>query len=227
MRKDGDLLGEILLPDDVYYGAQTQRTLELFEPSNQTIRQFPSFVFSMGAIKKACAIVNRQLGILDEARSGAIVQACDELMAGKFDDQLVLDMLSGNDFAPIHMNFNEVIACRANELLCGEKGFDRVHPNTHVNMGQSTCDSTYSAARFALYFELGKAVSAVELLRDAYRDRADTYRNSVKVSHTCFQDASPISMGHFTMPQCLSWNGRSRCWRPCGRSRWNTASAIL
>lgn len=197
MRKDSDLLGELLIPDDVYYGAQTLRTMKLFEPSKETINRFPSFIFSMGAIKKACAIVHCELGLLDKERCHAIEQACDEMMKGKFDNDLLLDMLSGNDFAPIHMNFNEVIACRANELITGSKGFEYVHPNTHVNMGLSTCDSTYTAARFALYIELRKVVDSIKHLCQVYAAKADEYRNSVKVSHTCFQDASPISMGQF------------------------------
>lgn len=197
MRKDSDLLGELYLPDDVYYGAQTLRTLQLFPPSKEIISQFPSFVYSMGLIKKACAQVNCRLGLLGQEDCTAICTACDEVMEGRFDSQLVLDMLSGNDFAPIHMNFNEVIACRANELLTGEKGHGRIHPNTHVNMGQSTCDTTYTAARFALYFELKKVLEATRTLRDAFAQKAEEFKASVKVSHTCFQDASPISVGQF------------------------------
>ena len=197
MRKESDLLGELTIPDDVYYGVQTLRTLMLFTPSKETIARFPSFIFSMGAIKKACAIVNRELGLLSPDMCQAISQACDEVMEGKLDSHLVLDMLSGNDFAPIHMNFNEVIACRANELLCGERSCSQIQPNTHVNMGQSTCDTTYTAARFALYFELKKVITALTKLRDAYQGVADRHRNQVKVSHTCFQDASPISVGQF------------------------------
>ncbi len=197
MRKDSDLLGEMLLPDEVYYGAQTLRTMEMFPMSKETIATFPSFIEAMGGIKKACAMVNEELGILDSERSKAIQQACDEVIAGKFNDQLVLDMLSGNDFAPIHMNFNEVIACRANELLTGVKGHDKVHPNTHVNMGTSTCDTTYTAVRFALYHEITKAMDAVKALRDAYAGLAEKYKDAVKVSHTCFQDASPIGVGQF------------------------------
>lgn len=197
MRKESDLLGELSIPDEVYYGVQTLRTLQLFTPSKETISHFPSFIFSMGAIKKACAMVNRDLGLLPPDMCQAICQACDEVMEGKLNGHLVLDMLSGNDFAPIHMNFNEVIACRANELLCGERGSSLVQPNTHVNMGQSTCDTTYTAARFALYFELKKVMAALSKLQKAYQAIADQNRDQVKVSHTCFQDASPISIGQF------------------------------
>ncbi len=197
MRKDYDLLGEVLLPNDVYYGAQTMRTLKLFTPSKERINQFPEFIFSMGAIKKSCAIVHNELGLLTNEVSNAIVEACNELMEGKFNDQLVLDMLSGNDFSPINMNFNEVIACRANEIICGEKGHTHVHPNTHVNMGQSTTDSTYPAAKMALYRELTKVISAVETLLNKYSEKAKEYNDSIKISHTCLQDAAPITMGQF------------------------------
>lgn len=197
MRKDSDLLGDLWIPDEVYYGAQTLRTLQLFEPSKETINQFPGFIYSMGGVKKACAITNMEIGMLDRVIGKAICEACDEVMEGKLTDQFVLDMLSGNDFAPIHMNFNEVIACRANEILTGVRGYSRVHPNTHVNMGLSTCDSTYTAARFALYLELEKTLENLLVIRNAYQDIADKYRDEVKVAHTCFQDASPISIGQF------------------------------
>lgn len=197
MRKDHDLLGELTLPDDVYYGAQTKRTLLMFECSKEIIHTFPSFVFSMGAIKKSCAIVHGKMGLLTSAQVDAISKACDEIMAGKLNDHLVLDMLSGNDFAPIHMNFNEVIACRANEIICGEKGYTYVHPNEHVNMGLSTCDSAYPATRFALHMELKMVISSLTRLMEAYKQKVEDYRNEVKVSHTCFQDAAPISMGQF------------------------------
>lgn len=197
MHKDCDLLGEIWLPENVYYGAQTARALSLFEQSVYTIDRFPSFIFCMGAIKKACAVVNGKLNLLKQEYASAIAQACDEVMAGKLDDQFVLDMLSGNDFAPIHMNFNEVIACRANEILTGAKSFDVITPNSHVNLGTSTCDTAYIAARFAFYFDCGKVIEAVKQLKEAYEDQAERGKHSVKTSHTCFQDASPITFGQF------------------------------
>ncbi len=197
MRIDKDLLGELEIPDDVYYGVQTLRTLQLFTPSKEIISAFPEFIFAMGAIKKSCAIVNNEIGLLLDDEKDAIVQACDELIEGKFNKDLCLDMLSGNDFAPIHMNFNEVIATRANEILTGKKDNTRILANTHVNMGQSTCDSTYSAARFALYFELKKVIKAIEHLADGYKKQSEKYKDAVKISHTCFQDAAPINMGQF------------------------------
>lgn len=158
MRKDSDLLGELLLPDDVYYGAQTLRALQMYTPSEERINRFPSYVFAMATIKKACAIANGKIGVLDSDRCRAIVQACDEMIDHRFDGELISDMLCGGDLVAVHMNFNEVLACRANEILTGHKGFDAVQPNTHVNAGLSTCDSTYTAGRFALYFDLGRVV---------------------------------------------------------------------
>lgn len=197
MHKDSDLLGELWLPEDVYYGAQTARALELFPQSIHTIRQFPSYIYSMGAIKKACAVVNGKLKLLKKDYADAIAKACEEVMEGKLDDQFVLDMLSGNDFAPIHMNFNEVIACRANEILTGEKSFEGITPNSHVNLGTSTCDTAYTAARFAFYFDCQKVIEAVKKLQAAYEEKAEQGKHSVKTAHTCFQDASPISFGQF------------------------------
>ena len=197
MRKDSDLLGELLLPDDVYYGAQTLRALQMYTPSEERINRFPSYVFAMATIKKACAIANGKIGVLDSDRCRAIVQACDEMIDHRFDGELISDMLCGGDLVAVHMNFNEVLACRANEILTGHKGFDAVQPNTHVNAGLSTCDSTYTAGRFALYFDLGRVVENTRKLSDAYRKLADDNRDRVKVSHTCFQDAAPIAVGQF------------------------------
>ncbi|MCC3861655.1 lyase family protein [Pseudemcibacter aquimaris] len=197
MRIDSDLLGEMEIPDDVYYGAQTLRTIELFEPSKELINQFPEFINAVAAIKKSCALVHGDLKLIDPEIVDAIAAACDEVRDGIFNNDLILDMLSGNDFSPINMNFNEVIACRANEIITGEKGYTAVQPNTHVNMGQSTCDSAYSAARFGLYSEIEKVKKSVQKLSDAYHSQAEKYKDSVKVSHTCFQDAAPITMGQF------------------------------
>ena len=197
MRKDSDLLGEVLIPDDTYYGAQTARALQLFEQSDHTIDKYPSFVYCMGAVKKACAIVNHRLGLLSDGFADAIVRACEEVMEGKLNRHLVLDMLGGNDLAPVHMNFNEVIACRANEILTGSRSFLPIQPNSHVNLGTSTCDTAYIATKFAFYLECGRVIQSVEALQAAYEDKAAQFAGMVKIAHTCFQDASPISFGQF------------------------------
>ncbi len=197
MRIDKDLLGEIEISDDVYYGAQTVRALQLFTRSKEIISAFPEYIVAMSGVKKACAIVHHEIGLLEEDVKNAIAQACDEIKEGKFNDQFVLDMLSGNDFAPIHMNFNEVIASRANEILTGSKEYTKVLPNTHVNLGLSTCDSAYAASRFALSVEIAKVIESIKELASAYSAKAEEFANSVKVSHTCFQDAAPINMGQF------------------------------
>ncbi len=195
MRIDSDMLGEVHLPDHVYYGAQTQRTLDLFTPSKERVNQYPSFIYCVAGIKKACAIVHAEIGVLAEDKKNAIVQACEEVASGKFNEHLVLDMLGGNDFSPVNMNFNEVIACRANEILTGKKGYDVIEPNTHVNMGQSTCDGIYNGVKLALYLEFDKVIEAVETLRNSYAKLAEKYKDSLKISHTCWQDAAPISFG--------------------------------
>lgn len=197
MRKDHDLLGEKDIPDDIYYGAQTIRALELFKQSKETVDKYPSFIQATGNIKKANAIVHCELGILSEYKSKAIVSACEELIEGKLNKYLVLDMLSGNDFAPVHMNMNEVIACRANELLTGKKGYEEIHPNTHVNMGQSTCDAMYTAVKIGIYFELGSVIEVIKGLSEEYRKLSVKYKNCIKVAHTCLQDALPTTFGLF------------------------------
>lgn len=197
MRTDHDLLGDIAIPDDVYYGAQTQRSLELCNPSKEKLKDYPELIYGIAAIKKACAVVHQSLGVLPNEIAGAVVKAANELMNGKFNDQFPVDIISGGGCATVNMNVNEVIANRANEIICGKKGMGYVHGNTHVNMAQSTNDVIPSAIKLALYHDLLPVIDAVILLRKAYAKQAERLRGIVKVGRTCYQDAVPITLGQF------------------------------
>lgn len=197
MRMDHDLLGEIAIPDSAYYGAQTQRSLELCNPSKEKLKDFPELINSIAAIKKACAIVHCSLGTLSTEIAGAIEKAADEIIAGKFTGQFPVDLINGGGCSFVNMNINEVIANRANEIICGKKGMEYVHSNTHVNMGQSTNDVIPSAIKLAAYYDLLKVIDAVVVLKESYAAQAKGLRDVVKVGRTCYQDAVPITLGQF------------------------------
>lgn len=192
-----DLLGNIRIPDDKYYGAQTQRSLELCVSSREVLQCYPELVYSIAAIKKSYAKAHKDLGVLEPKLADAVIQAAEEIMCGEMKEEFPADVICGGGCVNIHMNVNEVIAKRANELLTGFKWGDKVHPNTHVNMGQSTNDVIPSAIKLALYQNLKKVTESVEILKNAYAEKAKEYKDTVKVSRTCLQDALPITFGQF------------------------------
>lgn len=147
MRTDSDLLGTMEVPDSVYYGIHTLRALPIGNISFSKLNQYPEIIRVMAKIKKSCAKANTDIGAMDKEIGKAIEQACDEMQEGKFDDQLTVDMFNGGGAIAINMVVNEIIANRANELLTGRKGYEKVHPNTHVNMCQSTNDVVPSAMK--------------------------------------------------------------------------------
>ena len=138
-RTEKDSLGEKKVPADAYYGIQTQRAVENYPISGY--RAHPILIRAMGMIKKAAALANRELKLVEEKRAGAIIQAAEDVMAGKLNDQFVVDVYQAGAGVSFHMNTNEVIANRAIEILGGKRGeYEVVHPNDHVNFGQSTND---------------------------------------------------------------------------------------
>ena len=198
MRKDHDLLGDILIPDEVYYGAQTQRALELCNPSKEKLSDYPELIYSLAAIKKACALAHKELRVLAEDKADAIAAAADEVMSQKFGpEEFPVDIVNGGGGVSVHMNINEVLATRATELLSGNKVSGTVHANTHVNMGQSTNDVLPAAMKLALYLDLKTLIGQVETLRNSFDVKAKEFAHVVKVSRTCIQDAVPITLGQF------------------------------
>ncbi|HZP96135.1 MAG TPA: aspartate ammonia-lyase [Candidatus Limnocylindria bacterium] len=193
-RREKDTLGEIEVPATALWGAQTQRAIENYPISGY--RAFPAFIRAMVQIKKAEAVANAESGRLDAKRRDAIVGACDEILAGRHGDQFVVDVFHSGAGVSFHMNVNEVIANRANQVLGGGLGtYEHVNPNDHVNMGQSTNDVTPTSMRLA-HLELTKNVCAqLDLLADALDRKAKQYADVVKPGRTHLQDAVPITFG--------------------------------
>ena len=193
-RREKDTLGEVAVPETALWGAQTQRAIENYPISGY--RAFPAFTHAMTRIKKAEAIANAEVKRLDAAKKDAIVKACDEVLAGQHADQFVVDVFQSGAGVSFHMNVNEVIANRANQILGGGLGtYDQVNPNDHVNMGQSTNDVTPTAMRLA-HLELTKNVcDQLDRLADALDAKAKQYANVVKPGRTHLQDAVPITFG--------------------------------
>ena len=190
MRKEKDGLGERLLPDEAYYGIQTLRAMENFAISDNTFAHYPNIVRAMAEIKKACALTNKEIGALPADIADAIATACDEMLAGRYPDHVFRGCGTS-----INMNVNEVLGNRANELLTGHKGADRVHPNTHVNMCQSSNDVFPTAASLVLYRETGGLLDALATLEATVRERMEALGPVVRIGRTCLQDAVPLTFG--------------------------------
>ncbi len=194
-RKEEDSLGTILVPENAYYGAQTQRASENFPISGL---RFPSpFIKALGLIKRCAAVTNLQLGLLDRERAEAIGQAAREVLDGKLDDQFVLDIFQTGSGTSTNMNANEVIAGRANEILTGRKGGKSpVHPNDHVNLGQSSNDVIPSAIHIAALLEIrNRLIPSLDGLREALQEKAREFEGIIKIGRTHLQDAVPITLG--------------------------------
>jgi aspartate ammonia-lyase len=193
-RVERDPLGELHVPADAYYGVQTQRAVENFPISG--LKAPAPLVTATVLIKQACARANATLGRLDPAVAGAIVQAADEILAGKLRDQFVVDVYQAGAGTSHNMNANEVLANRAGEILGEPKGmYQRVHPNDHVNMGQSTNDVFPAATRIALLLVLPDLLGSAAGLADALDDKAKAFARILKTGRTHLQDAVPITLG--------------------------------
>ena len=195
MHKEKDALGEVLVPDDKYYGAQTQRALENFRVGHELFP--PELIHAHALVKKAAAAVNRDMGLLEAPLAQAIIQAAGEIIDGKFDHHFPLVIWQSGSGTQFNMNVNEVIAHRASEILGGQIGTNQpVHPNDHVNMSQSTNDtvptSMHIAAATACRHKL------LPTLDDLYRQfaaQAQAFKDIVKIGRTHLQDATPLTLG--------------------------------
>ncbi|GAA4360602.1 aspartate ammonia-lyase [Hymenobacter saemangeumensis] len=195
-RFEHDFLGERILPDDAYYGIQTLRALENFHITGIPINTEPIFVQALAYVKKAAALANRDLGVLDPAIADAIVRACERVASGEFDHQFLTDMIQGGAGTSVNMNANEVIANVALEIMGHPKGaYEFCHPNNHVNCSQSTNDAYPTAFRIALSNKLVGYSKTLEELADAFAAKGREFRNILKMGRTQLQDAVPMSMG--------------------------------
>ena len=195
-RTEKDSLGDVQVPAGAYYAAQTQRAVNNFPISGR--KPYPAFVWSMVAIKRAAAEVNRDLGLLDAKLAGAIIAAADEVLAGALADQFVVDPFQAGAGTSHNMNANEVLAARANELLgfaLGSKDKKPVGANDHVNMAQSTNDTTPTAIRLGVLWRLPELESTLQALVDALWAKAKEFDPVVKSGRTHLQDAVPVRLG--------------------------------
>jgi len=194
-RKEKDSMGELKVPTDRYYGAQTQRSLNNFKIGGERFHR--ELIRAYGILKKAAATVNESAGKLDGDLANAIRDAADEVIDGKLDDHFPLVVWQTGSGTQSNMNFNEVIANRAIEMLGGEMGSkDPVHPNDHVNMGQSTNDTFPTAINVAAVEGVtNQLIPELTQLRDSLQAKTDAFDNIVKLGRTHLQDATPLSLG--------------------------------
>ena len=195
-RMEQDSLGEKKIPAKMYYGIQTERARENFlGVSGLSLGFFAEFVSAIAAIKQAAAKANCKAGALTPEVADAISTAAQEIMDGKWSTQFPEDIFQGGGGTSANMNVNEVIANRANELITGSKGYEAVHPNTHVNMGQSTNDVIPSAMKIACYTYLGRLAESSGVLAGSLRQKEAEFKDVVKMGRTCIQDALPVTLG--------------------------------
>lgn len=193
-RKEKDSLGTKNVPENVYYGVQTLRAAENFHITGLTMH--PEIINSLAYIKKAAAITNCEVGLLDKNIANAIVTACDEILEGKFHEYFIVDPIQGGAGTSLNMNANEVIANRAIELLNGQKGdYSVVHPNDHVNYGQSTNDVIPTAGKMTSLRLLKNLKKELYGLYDALEKKSKEFDHVIKMGRTQMQDAVPIRLG--------------------------------
>jgi fumarate hydratase class II len=194
-RDEQDSMGLVRVPKEAYYGAQTERARGNFQISDL---RFPrSFYKALGLIKKHAARVNLDLDLLVHDSADAMIQACEEVISGEFDDQFVVDVFQTGSGTSTNMNTNEVIAGRANEMMTGKRGGKSpVHPNDHVNKGQSSNDVIPSAIHISTLMELREdLLPAMKTLQTALSKKAEEFKDVRKIARTHLQDAVPISLG--------------------------------
>lgn len=193
-RAEKDSIGVKNVPENVYYGVQSLRAAENFRITG--LFMHPEIINSLAYIKKAAAMTNSEIGILDKRIAYAIIKACDEILEGKLHGEFIVDPIQGGAGTSLNMNANEVIANRAIEILGGEKGdYSIVHPNDHVNYGQSTNDVIPTAGKMTSLKLLDNLERELNRLYDALCDKADEFDHVIKMGRTQMQDAVPIRLG--------------------------------
>ncbi|HEY0813087.1 MAG TPA: aspartate ammonia-lyase [Pseudonocardia sp.] len=195
-RREHDLLGELEVPAEAYYGVHTARALRNFAISSTRIGDLPEVVVALAMVKQAAAEANRELGLLPDRVADAIVGACQELRQGRWHDQFVVDVIQGGAGTSTNMNANEVIANRALELLGHERGeYAVVHPLDHVNASQSTNDVYPTAVKLALHLAVARLLERMDELRHAFAAKAEEFVDVLKLGRTQLQDAVPMTLG--------------------------------
>ena len=195
-RVESDLLGELQVPAEAYYGVQTPRALNNYKISNTRMCDYPEYVIAIAYVKMAAATANAELGVLDPQIAEAICAACREIVAGKLHDQFPVDMMQGGAGTSVNMNANEVIANRALEIMGHQKGeYQYCSPNDHVNCAQSTNDAYPTAFRYTFVRMNKKLVSNLGALIAAFRAKGVEFKDYIKMGRTQLQDAVPMTAG--------------------------------
>ena len=192
-RTERDTFGEIKVPAGKLWGAQTQRSLQNFKISGE--RMPLDLIYALALVKRAAARVNRELGVLDAKKAGAIIKAADEVVEGRHDNEFPLMVWQTGSGTQTNMNMNEVLANRASELLGGERGEKRlVHPNDEVNRGQSSNDVFPTAMHVAAVQALTRRlIPSIRKLRDTLNKKAQKFDSIIKIGRTHLQDATPLT----------------------------------
>ncbi len=193
-RIEEDLIGKKEIDDSKYYGVQTQRALENFSITNQPINSFSSFIKAFAKIKKICALANIEQKSLSKEKGNAIISACDDIFAEKYNQEFIVDCIQGGAGTSSNMNFNEVIANIALEKLGHKKGsYEIVSPNDHVNLSQSTNDAYPSSCKVAIFYQTPFLIEELESLKDSLITKANEFKDVIKTGRTQMQDAVPMS----------------------------------
>src|SRR6201992_1407410 len=194
VRQEKDSLGFVEVPERAYYGAQTVRAVENYPISG--MRAYPLLTRAFGMVKRAAAEANKSLGLISDRRADAIIQAAQEVMDGKWNDEFVVDVFQAGAGVSKHMNTNEVIANRANEILGGKLGeYAHVHPNDHVNYGQSTNDVFPTAMRLATLLALDTFYPVLDHFAATFAEKAKAFHGIMKSGRPHMQDAVPMRLG--------------------------------
>ncbi|WP_336692280.1 aspartate ammonia-lyase [Delftia acidovorans] len=195
-RSETDYVGEVHIPCGKLYGVQSVRGMDNLTVSTQTVGHYEEFIRAFAHVKWAAALANRDGGIIPANVCEAIAQACSELVAGRFRDSLIVDLMEGSGGTSTNMNFNEVIANRAQQILGHPAGsYDVVHPNDHVNRSQSTNDTYPSAQKIATYEMLAPLLDALAGLAASFDAKAQEFADVLHLGRTCLQDAQPMRLG--------------------------------
>ena len=195
-RVESDLLGELKIPTEAYYGVQTQRAINNYHISRKKMRDYHDFIIAIAYVKLAAVQTNHTLGVINDEIAGAISQACREIIDGQFHDHFPIDMMQGGAGTSVNMNANEVIANRALEIMGHEKGdYQYCYPNDHCNCGQSTNDVYPTTIRLALIRMNKSLVAALTGLISGLRYKAEEFNDVIKMGRTQLQDAVPMTSG--------------------------------
>jgi len=196
MRSETDLLGSMQISNNAYYGIQTQRAMDNFQLSGKKLKQYPELIQALAQVKAACAQANNKQNLLDNDKTNAICNAAVKVVNGEYDDQFLIDMIQGGAGTSSNMNINEVLANVGLELMGHEKGqYALLHPNTDVNMSQSTNDVYPTAVRLSILLKQQNLLTEVKALADSFFNKSKEFSDILKLARTQLQDAVPMTLG--------------------------------